>query len=106
MSVLPTPMPAPTREEMTAEYKEFISTWAAHCGAPRAVFVGHINRLMQVVAAYKAGQVSAYVKAQGADGRLNPYACRDIGDQILRHCVWPNGDNPAASQAPPETPDA
>jgi hypothetical protein len=101
MSVLPPPRPAPTREEMAAEYSMFISTWAAHCGAPKSVFVGQLNVLMQTVAAYKAGQVAAYVQAQGKEGRLNPYACRDIGEQVLRHCVWPDADNPAAKTAPP-----
>lgn len=35
-----------------AEYDSHISTWAAHCGAPKGVYIGHIEKLLQ--AAIKA----------------------------------------------------
>jgi hypothetical protein len=31
----------------TSEYREFLATWARHCGAPASVFQGHLNALLQ-----------------------------------------------------------
>lgn len=56
---------------VTEEYRTFLKTWAAHCGAPASVFTGNLNLVVQ-----------AELRAAGED--VVQYA-RDIAERHARH---------------------
>lgn len=66
-----------------AEYDSHISTWAAHCGAPKSVYIGHLEKLLQ--AAVKAEREAC---ARIADSEEKMWAAgtsgRDAADCIGR----------------------
>jgi hypothetical protein len=54
------------RDQYAKEYLDFMETWGPHCGAPKAVFKGHIDKLIATHKQYVAGTCStrAFIHSQ------------------------------------------
>jgi hypothetical protein len=35
------------KEEFMRQYKDHLETWGPHCGAPKSVFKGHLDKLLR-----------------------------------------------------------
>lgn len=84
--------PPPTYDDVTGEYRRFVGTWAANCGAPRDVFLGQLGSLLRNMGAFRVGEVAAALE-DGVKhvGQVSPIA-QTTGyvwaNHIRRHYVW------------------
>jgi hypothetical protein len=80
MSDLATPHPSEI-DGVSPEYRSFLETWGRHCGAPRGVFQGHLNGLIQAELRAAGHDVVAYLDQLVGDTRRTERALdRLLGD--------------------------
>lgn len=53
----------------TEEYREFLDLWGRHCGAPRSVFQGRVNMLIQAELAAAGQDIVREIQAMQAQNR-------------------------------------
>ena len=43
----------------TKEVEDFIETWARYCGAPKSVFIGHVDKMLESVVKDHESRISS-----------------------------------------------
>lgn len=84
--------PPPTYDDVADEYRRFVGTWAANCGAPRDVFVGQLSSLVKNMGAFRVAEVAAAledgVKHIGGVSPVAQATGQVWAAHIRRHYVW------------------
>jgi hypothetical protein len=68
---------------VTEEYHAFLKTWGAHCGAPKAVFQGHLNCLVQAELRAAGRDVMQYAQEIARKGSRNLRAIDGLTTDLL-----------------------
>jgi hypothetical protein len=68
---------------VTPEYASFLKTWGAHCGAPKAVFQGHLNSLVQAELRAAGRDVVQYAQDIARQGTRNLRAIDGLTTDLL-----------------------
>ena len=51
----------------TKEVEDFIETWARYCGAPKSVFIGHLDKMLESVVKDHESRISSLEAALSLD---------------------------------------
>jgi hypothetical protein len=68
---------------VTQEYASFLKTWGAHCGAPKSVFQGHLNCLVQAELRAAGQDVVQYAREIATKGTRNLRAIDGLTTDLL-----------------------
>lgn len=68
---------------VTDEYQRFLKTWASHCGAPRAVFQGNLNLVVQAELRAAGQDVVAYAEELMAKQETRRRALDDLTARLV-----------------------